>query len=320
MTEIDVDDLDPRVQFQDLWVAMWERQAETQRFFNLNPEAMDSIAKARTAKDLALGLYEESGELSRDATRFKAHLLKHRPVERTNVADEAADVLKYTIAIAQLYGVTAEEMFQAFMRKSDVVEDRARGQRTELEVSTKLIVSDLDNCFADMRVWQAKLTEAQGGAPMNDRTVQLLESLKADMYRGGGFRNMPAIPGAVEASKAIKEMGFKLVLVTARPQWQYKRLYADTLHWLQKCGVVYDNILFEKDKAEAIYEHIFPARPRFFIEDRDKHALEVSGIGVPVLLLDYPHNRHIEETSLIKRVAGWTDIVDVISASECVDK
>lgn len=291
------------------WLKMWERQAEAQRFFNLNPEAMDNIARARASKDLILGLYEEAGELSREVTRFKAHILKGRPVERINVADEAADVLKYTIAIAQLYGVTAEEMFIAFMRKSDVVEDRARGQRTELEVNTRLIVSDLDNVIADLRPWQAKMSEAQGGAPMNDRTVQLLESLKADMYRGGGFRDMPAIEGAVEGMRTLREMGYKIILVTARPQWQYKRVYADTLHWLQEHGIVYDNILFEKDKAEAVYEHIFPARPKFFIEDRDKHCLEVAGIGVPVLLLNYPHNAHITETDLITRVADWTDIV-----------
>lgn len=299
----------------DRWAKLWERQAETQRFFNLDPMAMDGIGKARAAKDLALGLYEETGELARDATRFKAHILKDKPVERVNIADEMADVVKYAIAIAQLYGVTADEAFEAFMRKSDVVEDRARGQRTELEVDTKLIVCDLDNVICDLRSWQSKLNDSRGGAPMNDRTVKLLESLKEDFYRGGGFREMPAIEGAREGMKAIKDMGYTVILVTARPQWQYKRLYADTMGWLKAHGIEYDNIIFEKDKAEAIYEHIFPARPKFFIEDRDKHALEVANIGVPVLLLDYDYNRHIEETPLIRRVVDWTAIVEAISAA-----
>ena len=151
---------------------------------------------------------------------------------------------------------------------------------------------------------------------MNDRTVQLLESLKEDFYRGGGFRDMPPIPGAVEGMRALREMGYKIILVTARPYWQYKRLYADTMYWLKQHDIVYDGILFEKDKAEAIYEHIFPARPKFFIEDRDKHALEVAGIGVPVLLLNYPHNDHIAETELIKRVADWPAIIEAVSAAE----
>lgn len=301
---------------RDKWHQMWERQAEAQKFFNLDPSAMDGIAKARAAKDLALGLYEECGELVKDITHFKAHILKAPTVERVNIADEAADVIKYALSLVQLYGVTSEEAFEAFMRKSDVVEDRARGQRTELEVRTKLIISDLDNVIADLRPWQKKLGESQGGAPMNDRTVQLLESLKEDFYRGGGFRDLPAIEGAAEGMRALKALGYTIVLVTARPQWQYKRLYADTMYWLQQHGIVYDNILFNKDKAEAIYEHIFPARPKFFIEDRDKHALEVAGIGVPVLLMDYPYNQGVAETDLITRVSDWSAIIEEVSAME----
>lgn len=294
---------------QDRWDEMWNRQVEQQESFNLDPTAMDAVGKARTAKDLALGLYEEASELSRDVTRFKAHILKGKPVERVNVADEAADVLKYTIAIAQLYGVTAQELYEAFSRKTDVVADRAKGERLDLEVNTKLIISDLDNCIADLSEWQDELNKSRGEAPMNDRTVKLLESLKEDFYRGGGFSNLPAIKGAKEATAELRRLGYKIVLITARPYWQYKRLYADTLMWLKDNQITYDLLLFNKDKAEAIYEHIFPARPVFFVEDREKHAREVSGIGIPVMLLDWDYNRDIKDGKLIKRVKGWAEIV-----------
>lgn len=296
---------------KDRWHEVWQRQAETQKFFNLDPTAMDNIGKTRTAKDLLLGLYEEATELAQDATRYKAHILKARPIERINVADAAADVIKYAISLAQLHGVTADEAYEAFMRKSAVVEDRARGQRTELEVGTKLVVCDLDNVICDMREWQLQLNEARGGAPMNDRTIKLLESLKEDFYRGGGFAKMDPIPGAQDGMKAIKDMGYTIVIITARPQWQYKRLYADTMEWLNSHEIAYDNIIFNKDKAEAIYEHIYPARPSFFVEDRGKHCMEVAGIGVPVLLMDYEYNRDIEETKLITRVENWQEIVEV---------
>jgi NTP pyrophosphatase (non-canonical NTP hydrolase) len=294
---------------ENMWGKMWVRQQKQQEAFNLDPRAMAEVDRARVAKDLALGLYEEVGELVADVARYKAHILRLRPVETINVADEAADVLKYLISIAQLYGVTDVELFEAFMRKSDVVDDRANGERLTLERKTQLVIIDLDNVVADLSGWSAKLGEARGGAPMNDRTVNLLESLKTDFYRDGGFRDIPAIAGAPEGTRLLREAGYKIVIITARPYWQYKRIYADTLHWLQKHDVAYDLILYNKDKAEAIYEHIFPARPVCFIEDRDKHALEVAGIGVPVLLLDWPHNHHLSDSSLITRVYGWGDIV-----------
>ena len=291
------------------WNEMWKRQHEQQVAFNLDPHGMNALVKAQVAKDLSLGLYEEVSELSKIVGHYKAHVLKTPPIEKVNVADGAADVLKYLISIAQLYSVTAEELFQAFVRKSNVVDDRAKGERLELERDTKLIIVDVDNVIADLSGWQSKLNEARGGAPMNDRTVQLLESLKEDFYRDGGFLHLPPIDGAADGLKAISEAGWKIVLISARPYWQYKRVYGDTVEWLQKHGMTYDLILFNKDKAEAIYEHIFPARPSYFIEDREKHAKEVAGIGVPVLLLDWDYNRDIEENGLITRMADWPAIV-----------
>ena len=155
------------------------------------------MTKAQVAKDLSLGLYEETSELAATVARFKAHILKNKPVEKVNLADGAADVFKYLVAICQLYGLEPEELFDAFMRKSDVVGDKARGEQLELETNTKLILVDLDNVVSDLSGWQDKLNEARGGAPMNDRTVALLESLKEDFYRDGGFMDCPEIASRI---------------------------------------------------------------------------------------------------------------------------
>ena len=299
-------------QVEDSWAGMWEMQAAQQRNFNLDPAGMDVIAKARAAKDLMLGLYEEVGELSRVVVQYKAHILKRPPIEKINLADEAADILKYLIAIAQLYELNEGEILEAFIRKSAVIEDRAEGERLKLQRDTRVVISDLDNCIADLRDWQAEVHAVQKNGPAGDRMLQLFEDMKSEFYRGGGFRTMSAIPGAVEGLKEIREMGYKIVLVTARPYRQHKRVYGDTLHWLKQHGVPYDLLLFKKDKAEAVTEYVFPATPVAFVEDRMKHALEVTQVGVPVLLLTYEYNQSLPDHPLIDRVQGWTDIVDRI--------
>jgi len=299
----------------NLWSEMWERQKKQQEHFNLDPKAMSPIVKAGVAKDLTLGLLEEAGELSRAVARFKAHLLKDRPVDKINVCEASVDVLKYLIAIAQLYGVSSEEMFNTFMRKSDVVDDKARCERVELERHTKLIVSDLDGCIADLSSWQDEMDRQRGNAPMNDATLAMLEKLKEEFYRCGGFLNLPPIPGAIEATKKIREAGYKLAIITARPDWQYKRVYADTIQWLQKHDIQYDLILFQKDKAEAVVDHIFPARPLCFVEDRSKHAIEVASIGVQVLFLTSGKSE-LAPHPLIQRVQGWGEIVEYINATQ----
>lgn len=296
-------------QLEDSWTGMWEMQAAQQRNFNLDPAGMDVLAKARAVKDLMLGLYEEVGELSRVVAQYKAHILRRPPIEKINLADEAADILKYLIAIAQLYELGEHEILEAFIRKSAVIEDRAEGERLKLQRDTRVVISDLDNCIADLRDWQAEVNAAQTAGPAGDRMLQLLEDMKSEFYRGGGFRTMSVIPGAVEGLKEIREMGYKIVLVTARPYRQHKRVYGDTLHWLKQHEVPYDLLLFKKDKAEAVIEHIFPATPVAFVEDRLKHCVEVIGIGVPVLLLDYEYNRGAPDNSLITRASNWNEIV-----------
>lgn len=293
----------------DRLTSIWEIQAKQQQQFNLDPSAMSALDRARASKDYILGLHEEVNELAEVTTHYKAHVLRSPRIERANVAEEAADILKFLVSICQLNGVTDQQLFDAFQTKTDVIADKARGQRLELERETKLIVSDLDNCIADLTGWQYELDRSRGNAPMNDKTLHMLESLKEDFYRGGGFLNIPPIDGAREGLEVIREAGFKIVLITARPHWQYKRLYGDTLQWLQKHNIPYDLILFNKDKAEAIYEHILPARPKFFVEDKAKHCIEVAAIGVPVLMMDWDYNKDMANTALIKRVAGWREIV-----------
>lgn len=293
---------------------MWADQAETQREIGLDPRNMTTMERTRVAKDMVLGLYEEVQELSRVTTQYKAHVLKARPVERINAADEIADILKYTIALAQLFGISTKDVAEAFQRKTRVFKDKARGERLELERHTRVVVTDLDGCVADLSSWSQKLEEARGGAPMNDRTVAMLESLKEDFYRDGGFTHLPTVKGSVEGLCAIAALGYKIVIVTARPQWQYKRIHGDTIEWLAKNGVPYDLLLFNKDKAEAVYESIFPARPLFFVEDRAKHALELANIGVSVLLLGSAGDE-LAEHRLIKRVPDWSAIVEEVKCN-----
>jgi predicted urease superfamily metal-dependent hydrolase len=145
---------------------------------------------------------------------------------------------------------------------------------------------------------------------MNDRTVAMLESLKEDFYRGGGFIDIPAIEGAAEAIKKIRAAGYTFIIITARPKWQYKRVHGDTIEWLKKHGIEYDDIIFNKDKAEAIYERILPARPLFFIEDRAKHCLELANIGVKVLYLTRSYNENdIHPHPLIHRISAWDEVI-----------
>lgn len=287
---------------------LWNAQAIQQSELGLHPKHMNDMDRARATADLVLGLHEEATELARLGSTHKRHLLRQQRVERHDVAEEVADLLKITFALAQLHGLTLDDVYDAFLRKTEVVRAKAEGERTVMERDTKVVCIDLDDVIGDLSVWTKQLEHLKGGAPANDRTWAMMESFKDEFYIKGGFKDLPVIPGAREAITDLVYSGFTIVIVTARPQWQYKRLYHDTLAWLEEHQIPHHLILFNKDKVEAVYQHLAPAWPYAFIEDHPRNAIGLADAGIHVLLFDQPHNRDIEQHPRIQRVHGWNGV------------
>jgi len=170
---------------------LWDLQASQQVELGLDPKHMNEVDRARATSDLVLGLHEEVTELGRLSSSYKRHLLRDDRVERYNVSEEVADILKLAIALAQLHGLSQEDVYGAFIRKTDVVRARAEGERIKMERDTKIICVDLDDVVCDLSDWAKKLENLKGSAPANDRTWALVESFKDEFYQGGGFRRLP---------------------------------------------------------------------------------------------------------------------------------
>lgn len=297
----------------DLLEKMWEAQANQQRDLGLDPRHMNEVDRRAISGDLALSLYEEVAELQRATSHYKRHILTVNGFHRDNVAEEVADVLKLVFAVAQLHGLSPGEVADAFHRKTNVVASRAEAQRVSLKSNTKVLCVDMDDVLADLSPWTRELKRLQGGAPQNARTLQMMESWKDDWYNSGRFRELKPVEGAAEALRTVIDWGYKVVVITARPQWQYKRIYADTLEWLQAHDMPHHLILFGKDKVELIYQHIVPAWPVAFVEDHERNARHLSAAGVNVLLFDTPRNQGVGALEGVKRVAGWKAVLEQIS-------
>jgi phosphoglycolate phosphatase-like HAD superfamily hydrolase len=291
---------------------IWEVQAKQQSALGIAPEQLNAAEKQELAGKMILGVNEETVALQQLMTRYKRHILREPDIIAENVSDKVADLIKYAVCLAQLHGVTPEQIVESFHRKTAVVYDKARGERLRhyLKRDSKVIAVDLDDVVCDLSPWTEKLKELRGDAPMNERTLTMVESYKDEFYRRGRFASLAPVNGAAASLRQLSKQGYYIVVITARPQWQYPRLYADTLQWLERHQIPHDLLLFNKDKAEAVFQHIRPAWPLFFVEDHARNALALSAIGVDVLLFDRPHNRHIiMENAHIKRVIGWDGVM-----------
>lgn len=289
---------------------IWRLQAAQQAELGLDPRHMNDVVRRDVSADLILNLYEEVTAVQAVTTHYKRHLLTP-PEHNGNVAEKVVDILKLSIALAQTHGVSPETIVKEFERKTKVVRARAEQQRLEFESGTKVVCVDLDDVVCDLTPWVQELEKLKGNAPNNSRTLQMMEAWKDDWYKEGRFCELLPVIGAVEALNEIRDLGFKIVVITARPQWQYRRIYADTLEWLAKYGIPHDLILFNKDKVESVFTHLTPAWPLVFVEDHPRNAMQLGAAGIPVLFFTTPRNLDFDEATMenVVRVHNWGDVL-----------
>ena len=80
----------------------------------------------------------------------------------------------------------------------------------------------------------------------------------------------------------------------------------------EKIKSTYNHIIF----LTVIINNIFPAKIKCMVEDRDKHAIEVSHIGVDVLMLDKSYNKSLKDTDRIKRIYKYEEILEFVKNKE----
>lgn len=288
-------------------------QVAQQRELGLDPSSLDDVARARAITDLVALLHEESSELGRLGGGYKHHLLTRVSVERSVIAEEVADVLKTTLALAATFGLDAGDVEEAFWRKTTAISAKAKTERTTLTEGTRLVCLDIDDVVCDL----SPLREELGGglididAPPAER-LAAAERVKEQFYEGGRFREMEEVEGASEAIRELAANDFTIVIITARPQWQYKRLYADTVTWLHERRIPFARVLFNQNKVEALHQHVYPAWPRAFVEDHERNIKALASAGVEVFVFDRPWNQSIRESRNVIRVYDWKDIVRIL--------
>lgn len=290
---------------------LWAEQAAQQLDLELDPTTFNDVERRRLFTDFLANLYEEVGEIGDAWPTYKRHMLLGG-ASRSGIIDGCVDVVKMAMTIAQLEGVTFDEFEQAFRLKTQVVVERHRQDKLVLQHDTLVFCFDLDDVYADLEPLRAEVgADSTTGGAAAVVALSMQERMKHEFYEGGGFRKLQPVPGAVKASQRIKDKYKALhVLITARPQWRYKRLHADTVYWLNEHKIPYDMLLFSRNKVEAVAEHISPASPVVFVEDHLRNARDLVEAGINVLLFDRPHNQGVD---VGQRVKGWSGIEDAIA-------
>ncbi len=136
-------------------------------------------------------------------------------------------------------------------------------------------------------------------------SYELYKKLKLEYRTSGIKQTLPVIDGAVELTHKLRAEGFMIIILTARPFYQIKEVFRDTLYWLKANDIAYDLIFAGTDKHIQILKYF--EELSFMIEDNADIANKVAKLGYKVYLLDNEYNQQ-EILDGVKRIKKLNEV------------
>ncbi len=122
--------------------------------------------------------------------------------------------------------------------------------------------------------------------------------------------NTPFKSDAVWGINSLREMGHRIVIITARTNEFYTDPYKITREELKTGGIVYDELVCTLDKAKACIDENISV----LIDDMPENCEAVRNRGICAILFESKANKH-EKTTFI-RVKNWSEVIEVVKRIE----
>ncbi len=309
--------------------SIFSRQTDNQNLF-VDLDHLSEAERQSLTEKILLHLYSEGNSLL-DNLNWKLNILKRKPPTISNVQIEIVDMAKYIIALAIIWGMSPEDFFEQFMLKSDVVEERYENEKAQLK-GERILAVDIDGVLADwfggLLLYAEHHYEREfHPACLDNHHISAVkayglskteeEELKAGFIESGGYKTLNSLGGEATLCRA-KASGYKVLLITSRPEKRHRRAYGDTIEWLHSHKMAYDLIFFGANKTDVVAEEIYPGSITYMVEDRLDNAVAIAKHypETTVILINRPYNTNSsgdERYSNIIRVDTWDEIDQIIN-------
>lgn len=230
------------------------------RFYDKNE--LSHSQKVEKAVQLATYLQAEVIELL-DELDWKAEK-KNTTFLKNNLTYEIVDTLKYLLQIADLFDIPSAQISMAFTEKSYVVEKLLDLKKKNQEDKPVVIV-DLDGVLANHSKAFLQFVGSQSGIDystgdfpshslsefLTGCTLQEYRAMQHDFRKEYNKLMLDPYEGELRSALlSLREKGYRIAIMTARPASQYKHMKYMTMMWLDKNQLPYDLIFWGRDKAE----------------------------------------------------------------------
>ena len=291
--------------FKDISTALM-RQKEFSDLFFCEKDLSDT-EKEEITKTFILSMHAELSELA-SSINYKDHRAKPHPVNPDKILYKSVDVFRYLLAVLNLWSIDPKDFITACEDKDLFL--HARHKLTNLSDDSKpVVVFDVDDVIAEFRNefndWLKKEhnVEADPNSEEYYNTVGLVkvglepEGVFRDFIKKGGFKDIAVDSKIVSLMSKLKEAGYWIHLLTARPGENSRVLY-DTYTWLSKNKIPHDAVDFSGEKFRWVADQKFFNESRLVcaIDDSSKHCAEYAKHGVKVIAPIKTYNKEIHKT------------------------
>jgi len=288
------------IDWSNLGAALQAQRCFSDIFFESS--SMSDEEKTRQFKSFLLSLHSELSDLA-GAVNYK----DHRPgthVDRQKILFESVDVYRYLLAVLNLWGIDAGTFASALEQKDHLLHYRHLLQQRSW-AGQPVVLFDMDDVLAGFRDKFCEFSTQRYGffvdpdSPeyYNTNAFKAHGASDADAFAefidARGFSTLGVIQPYMDLMFSLKEMGYWVHIVTARPE-RSRFCYHDTYSWLSRHSVPADAVTFTPEKyAWLVGQPYVSSAGLFAIDDSPKHAAEYAKHGVRVLVPSRPYNREI---------------------------
>ncbi len=296
-------------QLHDIWIQ--------QQNYNEDIRKENLQTNSQWMQNYILGVVSELGELLEEI-KWKQHRVQSASDFGHNTVDQLADITKYVISMWQVIGCTPQDLLHWTYDKGIILEQLRKQERKKSPTGRDIIMLDLDGTIADFRrgfltwleqsSWKNKLKIKNEYIGLhldldNGWTFRDYSLAKLEFESEGGYYGLFPIKVMKSTVNVLRSIGWYVIVYTARPYKEYKRIWGDTWRWLNYIGPPVDELHFGYDTRIIRAEELRQKNHVVALEDDPTLISRYLQSGVPVFMYPQPYNiQEIPISSLLSIV------------------
>lgn len=134
---------------------------------------------------------------------------------------------------------------------------------------------------------------------------QIYKNLKYEYRESGYKKTLEADPSASGVTHKLKKMGYHIVIITSRPLDKHPSLFKQTVYWLDRNNIAYDDLIFSENKHIEVltrYPHL-----KFGVDDHRYYCNLVASWQYRMFILNNDYNQGALEDK-VTRIDSLVDI------------